>query len=283
MKIKYIHFIIIILLLLILLSFFTFTIESTIESLVTSDELQVYDENKPLYNIGDLTRMPFFFKKSILNRDEYYKDKQQYIIEYINNNKIYYDSYPNSIFSNYLKLLDEKTKVKESNIEIPNIELLQKATDIYYENNKGKIDEFFNTINNDKTLFVHIRSGDKGNIEDSFIKIVQTLENKYEKIVLLGGVHNSDLDNGKKNLINDFNKLLINEKYINNMNDPDTHLCFFRKCKNLLVHKGGFSELGCILFNGDNLYYIYNLMTERDGEFNEIWYSYINTKNITYL
>lgn len=37
-------------------------------------------------------------------------------------------------------------------------------------------------------------------------------------------------------------------------NSPDNHLWIMRNCKNLLVHKGGFSILGSLLFQGDNLY-----------------------------
>lgn len=276
MKIKKIHII------LILLFSISISLIFIIEPLVSSEDLVVYDENKPTYNIGDLTRMPFFFETPLLDINVYIENKNKYIINYINQSKIYQDSYPDSIFSNYIKLLDEKINKKESNIEIPDIELLQKATDIYYDNNKARIDAFLNTINNDKTLFVHIRSGDKGNVDDLFIDTLQTLESKYEKIVLLSGVHNADINYGKNTLKDNLNKLLVNNKYINNTNDPNTHLCFFRKCKNLLVHKGGFSQLGCILFNGDNLYYIHKLMKQH-GNFNEIWNNHINTKNITYF
>jgi hypothetical protein len=278
MKIKKIHIILLLLLSISISISLTF-----IETLVTSEDLVVYDENKPTYNIGDLTRMPFFFEAPLLDKNAYNENKNKFIIDYINQSKIYQDSYPDSIFSNYIKLLDDKINKKESNIEIPDIELLQKATDIYYDNNKDRIDEFLNTINNDKTLFVHIRSGDKGNVDDLFINTLQTLESKYEKIVLLSGVHNSNsnINDGKNTLKDDLNKLLVNNKYMNNTNNPNTHLCFFRKCKNLLVHRGGFSQLGCILFNGDNLYYIHKLMKEH-GNFNEIWNNHINTKNITY-
>jgi hypothetical protein len=200
-----------------------------IETLVSSEDLVVYDENKPTYNIGDLTRMPFFFETPLLDKNAYIENKNKFIIDYINQSKIYQDSYPDSIFSNYIKLLDDKINKKESNIEIPDIELLQKATDNYYDNNKARIDAFLNTINNDKTLFVHIRSGDKGNVDDLFINTLQTLESKYEKIVLLSGVHNTNINDGKNTLKDDLNKLLVNNKYINNTNDPNIHLCFFRK------------------------------------------------------
>ena len=277
---------ILLLLLLLLLLLFLMSL-SSIETLVSSEDFVVHDENKLIYNIGDLTRMPFFFKTEHIDKKTYTKNKNKYMIDYINKYKIYHEYYPDSIFSNYINLLENKINEKKSNVEIPDIELLQKATDIYYDNNKTKIDKFFNTINNNKTLFVHVRSGDRGHVDDLFVNTLQTLESKYEKIIILSGVHNGNInvDHDKNTLKDDLNKLLVNNKYVNNYDNPDTHLCFFRKCKNLLVHKGGFSLLGCILFNGVNLYYITDLMKNVNGtdDFNETWKNHIKTKNITYF
>jgi len=229
-----------------------------------SYEIVVYDENKPTYNIGDLTLMPFLYALYVdywrEKNEKYNENKDQFIIEYIDNNKKYYDSFPNSIFANYIKLLEEKSKIDLKSIELPNIELIQRATDQYYHENKNKINDFFNKINNEKTLFVHVRSGDKGHISDDFINIIHSLKNEYEKIILLCGIHNeitsSTIDNSKKTLTDDINKIIgeNNQKYVANIDEPDVHLCYFRKCKNLLLSNGGFSILGAILFNGDKLY-----------------------------
>ena len=43
-------------------------------------------------------------------------------------------------------------------------------------------------------------------------------------------------------------------KYSINYDTPDNHLYIMRTCRNLLVHKGGFSVIGALIFNGDNLY-----------------------------
>ena len=223
-----------------------------------SSEIVVYDENKPTYNIGDLMLMPTHYGPWM---KEYNENKDKFITNYINNNKKYYDSFPNSIFANYIKFLEEKSKIDLKSIELPNIELIQKATDQYCDENKNKINDFFNKINNEKTLFVHVRSGDKGHISDDFINTIHSLKNEYEKIILLCGVHNEttysgSIDNSKKTLTDDINKIIgeNNQKYIVNIDEPDVHLCYFRKCKNLLLSHGGFTCLGAILFNGDKLY-----------------------------
>jgi hypothetical protein len=246
---------------------------------VKANDISIHDKDKSLYNIGDLTRMPFYYEE--LDKKTYNENKTEYIVKYINSNKIYHEVYPQSIFSNYIKLLEEK---KIQDIELPDIHSLQKATDTFYENNKSKIDKFFNEINNEKTLFVHIRSGDKGHIPDIFINNIKQLESKYEKVVILYGIHNSDADNAINTIIKDFEKFdNTNNKYIFNNSEPDIHLCFFRKCKNLFVSRGGFSALGCLLFEGDKIYYMKNMMNEPGCNYNEQWYTYMNTKQIIYL
>lgn len=245
----------------------------------TTSELIIHDENKPTYNIGDLTLMYFYY--GTMDKPIYDDNKSKYIDEYIKTKKEYYDIYPNSIFSNYIKLLDEKVNVEKASVELPELELIQKATDMFYDKNKESVDSFFNAMNNERTLFVHLRSGDKGNLDDSFINAIQKLEQNYEKVIIICGSHNQQNDEHKNKLINDVNKIM-NEKYIININEPDHHLCYFRKCKHLLVCKGGFSALGCVLFNGDNLYYMSKMMNEH-GEYNQTWIDFINKKKIIYL
>lgn len=50
---------------------------------------------------------------------------------------------------------------------------------------------------------------------------------------------------------------------------------YFRKCKKLLVHQGGFSALGTILFTGNS----FNINSYLNAE-NQIWKNYI--KNTTH-
>ena len=252
------------------------------QTVMSSDVLMIYDKDKPMYNIGYLVRMPYFYEGT--DKNNYLNNTHEFINGFLYRHHIYLETYSESIFSNYLRLLDEKVKREGVFIEFPNKQLLREATDIFYNKNKDIIDKFFSTINNDNTLFVHLRSGDKGEIEEHFINILQKLENKYEKIVIISGFHSTNLneDESKSNLISDIYKI-VNEKYIINISFPDIHLCFFSRCKNLLVSKGGFSALGCILFNGDNLYYIPKVM-EEISKYNDNWYKYLETnKNITFL
>jgi hypothetical protein len=127
----------------------------------------------------------------------------------------------------------------------------------------------------DDTLIVHLRSGDKGLVEDEFINVIQKLQSTYSKIVILCGIHhNSDrshifpsLDQSIDNLKKSLHKLNLNIKnVIIDTNEPDVHLCIMSKAKNLLLHKGGFSILGALLFTGNNLY-ITNLFYAKNSNF----------------
>ena len=77
---------------------------------------------------------------------------------------------------------------------------------------------------------------------------------KIINIYILCGIHKGgrgDINESKQNLLNSINKIIENnhDKFKVLINEPDIHLSIFRKCKNLLLHRGGFSGLGYILFN----------------------------------
>ncbi len=115
---------------------------------------------------------------------------------------------------------------------------------------------------NDETLFIHVRSGDKGIVEEEFVKKIDELSKMYNNIVLLCRIHqNSErshvfpsVTESIDNMNISLNKIIKNKIIIIDTSEPDIHLSIFRKSKNLLVHKGGFSILGALLFTGNNLY-----------------------------
>lgn len=212
----------------------------------------IFDDNTESYSIGHLLNMPTFFAN--WNRTPH--------------NTIYhYDlykqtaaAYPDNILGIYDRF---RTDPEES---IPNVEKIKLSVDTYIENNAAN--ENFNNIlsscGDDKTLYVHLRSGNKGIVEEQYINTIVGLASQYEKVVILCGVHKvtdhilDKLPNITQAIHN--TKISLNKLYskINNiridLNDPDVHLSMMRKCKNLLIHKGGYSMLGGLLFTGNNLY-----------------------------
>ena len=152
--------------------------------------------------------------------------------------------------------------------------------DLFIKNNNVSI--LINKVNNNNILCVHLRSGDKGIVEDEYINKINILANKYKKIIILSGIHSDETDstieNSKLNLIRSLKKIKNNKVEIH-MDTPDNHLVMMRNAKNLLIHKGGFSILGSLIFNGNNLYYT-RLFEPRNN--NEI-IDHINNKKINYI
>jgi hypothetical protein len=214
-------------------------------------EFKIFDENKESYILGDLLNMPKFFAGWNSNphgSDVLYKLFKKTALQYKNNILGIYDSYRT-----------------DENEPFPNVEKIKLSVDTYIENNKKNsiLEQLLLSCNDTNTLFVHLRSGDKGIVEDQYINTIINLTSKYNKIVILAGIHqNAERSHHFPNVTESIDNLKIslskiylkNSNIILDLNEPDLHLSIMRKCKNLLLHKGGFSMLGGIIFSGNNLY-----------------------------
>ena len=170
--------------------------------------------------------------------------------------------YKNNILGIY-----DKSRTDENEL-IPNTERIKKSVDIYIDNNiiiNYNLEKIIKFCDNENTLVIHLRSGDKGIVNDNFVNKINEISVKYSNIVILCGIHQNhieirDLFPNVEQSINNMNhslskiKSLNNPKIIFDTSEPDIHLSIMRRCKNLLVHRGGFSILAVILFNGYNLY-----------------------------
>ena len=160
--------------------------------------------------------------------------------------------YKYSVYYYFYHLVDE-------NEYVPNMPRTIYAVDEYIKNH-NTFQDLIDTVSNPKTLTVHIRTGDKGVIEDSYVEMVKNISDQYDDIFILSGVHAEtrggvSIEDAKKNLNLSLEKLQENNKnVIVNLDKQDVHLSLMRKSSNLVLHKGGFSGLGGILFQGDNLY-----------------------------
>jgi hypothetical protein len=204
--------------------------------------IKIFDKNKPRYNIGDLLNMPSFFAN--WNNNPHANESAYYIYN------LTADYYKGSILNIY-KTTRENEDLSES---IPNIDRLRLSVDTFKINNNIN-----NTDINKNSLYIHLRSGDKGVVEPLFIRYIKYLSSKYQKIVILLGIHSDErkekIVNSKKNLEISLNNIKNSDiEFTIDYNTPDNHLCIMRNCNNLLIHKGGFSILGSLLFKGENLY-----------------------------
>lgn len=222
-----------------------------------SFDVKIHDENKPTYNIGDILNMPSYFAPGweVINSVELIKFADKITFENNYNINIYIEKYPNSILYNYYTS-------RPTDEMIPNVERIISSTDEFIKNNHYKLNKYMNIVSNNNTLTVHIRSGDKGVIEDDYIEIIKKLSNQYERIFVLSGIHkdnhylkksNYSIDTSINNTITSLDKLNL-QNVIYNSDEPDVHLSIMRTSSNLLIHKGGFSLLGGLLFKNNNLY-----------------------------
>lgn len=222
------------------------------------------------YNIGDILNIQALTGLWPLNTHdnfEYYKKCTNY--------------YKNTIINNYDNLRIDKSE------PIPNIDKIQKSVDKYIlDNTELSLNRILSKVNNNDTLCIHLRAGDKP-VEPEFIDIINNISKDYLNVIILTGIHSgrsdfSNINDYKQHIADNINK--INNKNIEvNIDGPDNHLCIFRKCKNLLVHQGGFSILGTILFTGNNLYITKNFNI--DGLLNaenQIWKNYIENTTHKY-
>ena len=210
-------------------------------------EFKIFDENKESYIIGDLLNMPVFFanwNNTPHNNEYMYNLFKKTASQYKDNILGIYDKYRT-----------------DENEPIPNIEKIKMSVDTYIELNDTT--NYLSLCNDDNVLFVHLRCGDKGVIEESYIDAIVNLSLTYEKIIILTGIHQNaershhfpsvsqSINNTKESLSKLYSKCC---NITIDVNEPDIHLIIMRKCKNLLLHKGGFSMLGGLLFSGEKLY-----------------------------
>ena len=204
------------------------------------NDIKIHDVDNVPYNIGDLLLMPKLYCHagfSALSISSAYNDTIQ--------------KYPKSILSIYDSLRKDKEEI------IPNVDIIKKATDNYILLHPELINTL-DIVNNDDVLCIHLRTGNV-DVEPEYIKKIKDISKNYKKIIICTGIHSNNSkneyneDTSKTNVLNTINNLDISNIEIN-LEPADTHLCIFRKCKNLLIHKGGFSCLASLLFNGNQLY-----------------------------
>lgn len=222
--------------------------------------IPIYDKtnevNKGGYNMADLLNLPTYWF-------EWWPRNPHKDDEWYNAYKEACKQFPTSIVANYGKLRTDENEVMPNNTKIC------QATDIYIDLNKDKLksNKVYNLIDDKDALFVHLRSGDKLSAETEYLEKINELSKYYKRVIILAGIHSdsrvNDVEKSKKILSDDLNKIIKNNIELD-LDHADVHVSIMRKCKNLLVHKGGFSILGTIVFSGDNLYAT-NLLETKDS------------------
>lgn len=215
-------------------------------------EFNIFDKNKESYIIGDLLNMPYFFANWQTN-----PHNNEYMYNLFKKTAL---QYPNNILGIYDKLRTDQNEA------IPNVKKINNSIDKYVEYNldlDANLKKLLEMCQDKNVLCVHLRCGDKGVVDDEFTNKLYQISSSYSKIVILTGIHHNaersshfaSVEESINNTKISLKKILFDEsKFIIDLSEPDIHLCIMRHAKNLIVHLGGFSMLGALAFNGDNLY-----------------------------
>lgn len=245
---------------------------------ITIEDIKIYDIDIKFgetgYNIGDLLNMPFYWANWEQNPHAF-----PYIYEL--SKKTAQDN-PSTILGKYYLLRENEEE------KIPNLNRLCISIDKYIEDNNFKNNEIIKFLNDPNVLFVHVRSGDYGVISNQFKNIVLNLSKKFSKVILISGVnrshHHTDENSehnlfSRHNLLTSFNELLkLNSNIYIYLNEPDYHICCMRLCKNILIHRGGYSIIGSFVCNGI-IYYTSELQCLK----NDNWNKEMKYKNVVQL
>lgn len=219
-------------------------VASNIYNIISSQNAINEENTSNVYNIGDLLNMPSYWAG--WNKNPHNNEYKYNLFKDACN------KFNNSILYNYCNSRIDKSE------PIPNINRIRDSVDLYIVNNYNNLEHLIKKVKDPNTLCVHLRSGDKGIIEESFINTIHTVSNNYDKIIIFAGIHSdtefNDLESSKDNLLISISKIVIDKDIDINLENADIHLCLMRCANNLLLHKGGFSILGSILFSGNNLY-----------------------------
>jgi hypothetical protein len=141
---------------------------------------------------------------------------------------------------------------------IPHRPRLLRAIDDYIDANP-EITPALHLLEDDSVLCVHVRSGDYGAADPAFLRTIEQLSKQYAKIIVMSGVHcNGDPSYIEQNVARLKHTLdcihALVPCAVFDFKHPDVHVCYMARARNLLVHMGGFSILGTLVFSGKQLY-----------------------------
>jgi hypothetical protein len=249
-----------------------------LKQILTINDIRIFDIDKKFgesgYNISDLLNMPFYWAG--WKQNPHCGDEQ------------YFNIAKNTALNNPETILGRYYSTRTEDEKIPNLLRLYNTIDKFIDDKNFKNQEIYQLINDKNILFVHIRSGDFGYISDSFVNTVYNLSTKFTKVILFSGVnrniHHTDENSNhnlgcRNNLLYSLNKILAtNSNIYVYFAEPDYHICTMRLCKNLLVHRGGYSVMGTFINNG-KIYYTSELPCIN----NQLWKNEMISKNIILL
>ena len=226
-----------------------------------TDKNILKDTRNAGYNLGDLLNMPHL--GNMWDSSPHRNSEELYRMNLLGSN------YKNSVLDYYCSGRENEEE------NVPNINLIINAVEQFKTKNQQILKDISVIVKEDNVCCVHVRNGDL-DTEDDFIKVIIKLSYRFNKIILLSGIHldsyYKDEKQKKKNFIKTMNNILVQRDNIYiYLNSADIHLSIMSVASNLLLHKGGFSCLGSIVCNGNLFITNYFLFAKCDN-----WISKVN-------
>ena len=197
------------------------------------------------YNLGDILNMPVFWAGWSPFRSRA-------------NLSVVAMQLPASIVGRYYNCRTNGLGAVADDPLIPHRPRLLCATDEYL-NAHPEIAPMLQVLQDDSVLCVHVRSGDYGPVDPTFLRTIEMLSKQYAKIIVMSGVHYNGPDRliaqnvaTLKHTLSHIRDIVPHAVF--DFNHPDVHICYMAKAHNLLVHMGGFSITGTLVFSGKQLY-----------------------------
>ena len=214
------------------------------------------------YNLGDLLEMPAlylsdktlkFWKKKYHEKDE--KMKTEDIIKHV------ISLYPKSILDYYYSSDIPKNELK------PNKNRLLNAINKYEEQIDISLKECIKFVQNDNVLCVHLRCGDvsidtnnEKYYDPDYTEFVKSISVNFKYVLIFTGLipgYSSRLgyENVRNGAYNHIKTLLdkIPNSHVLIHGSIDDHLSILKHCKNVVLHRGGISQILSIICT-NNIY-----------------------------
>ena len=158
-----------------------------ISLIINKIDYHKFDEIGNYYNLGDMLGTPFF-RGSWKDIDPV-KHALSYCESLDHSNKKYNKvkkHFPNSIADYYYNYIN-KLNINEH----PNKTFIIRAVDEYISINN--LQDNLSIFSDPKTIIIHIRIGDTGEIENKYIDEIHQISKslKFDKIIVISGVHNN--------------------------------------------------------------------------------------------
>jgi Glycosyltransferase family 92 len=215
------------------------------------------DYNTLRYSIGDYFNMPVFGGSHVYEK---FAEVSARAVA---------DRLPDSILAYYFNEPEppELPRIPPNRTHYPNLQQVVNSVNRWGADHSSELAPHVVALKENRTLAVHIRSGDKKSTSPAHVNAVINISSQFSTVYLFGGIHNDShqLEVSKvtleivENLLQHdvstiASRLRAGGKRVVVLDrlSPDAALYLMGRASNLMVHRGGFSALGALVCGRNN-------------------------------